>query len=112
MSEPMIYRRKGPACSSASIFRRDPGTSVLMGRNKYVRRDAVAMASMLARPLWVRPEMIGPEQQTCQDPQGSDDNCQSFLRVFCHVKRRALWVGTGPASMIFRKNASTPITRS
>ena len=31
--------------------------------------------------------MIGPEQQAYQYPQGRDDNCQSFLRVFCHVKR-------------------------
>src|SRR5207248_8098627 len=58
-----------------------------MGRDKYVRRDAVAIASMPARLLRMRPEMIGPEQQAYQHPQGRDDNCQSFLRVFCHVKR-------------------------
>ena len=40
--------------------------------------------------LGMRPEMIGPEQQAYQYPQGRDDNCQSFLRVFCHVKRAPL----------------------
>lgn len=61
-----------------------------MGRDKYLRRDAVAIASMPARLLGMRPEVIGPKQQACQYPQGRDDNRQSFLRVFCHVKRRAL----------------------
>jgi hypothetical protein len=50
--------------------------------------------------------MIGPEQQAYQHPQGRDDDCQGFLRVFCHVKRRPLWVGTGRASTIFRNKSS------
>ena len=33
----------------------------------------------------MRPEMICPEQQDHQHPQGCDDNCQSLLRFFCHV---------------------------
>ena len=33
----------------------------------------------------MRPEMIGPEQQDHQHPQGGDNNCQSLLRFFRHV---------------------------
>jgi hypothetical protein len=33
----------------------------------------------------MRPEMICPEQQDHQDPQGGDNNCQSLLRFFRHV---------------------------
>ena len=105
----MMKRRKGPARRSASISRREPGTSVLMGReNRYVWRDAVAIASMPERLLRMRPEMIGPDQQASQHSERCDDNCQSLLRVFCHVKRRPLWVGSGRASMIFRKKEAPP----
>jgi len=33
----------------------------------------------------MRPEMICPEQQDHQHPQGCDNNCQSLLRFFRHV---------------------------